>query len=229
MATTPGLPGAIVGKQQPDFLVREIADLKRDLRELRQALGALTGMTFVNGAISSKTFDGDLAAPAAGNNGFALGGPHDTLIVNDILLKGEIIGDDALVNPVSTDVYNQPTTGRGASSSYFVYISGSIAVPSGFSRAVVMAAGYCQALANGGGGFYVETKIKIGGVDGPECSQWTAAGTASSAPASNAQLVTGLSGGGSVSVQMVALQTTVANVVANSIQGGLSAVALFLR
>jgi hypothetical protein len=225
---TPGLPGALVAKQRPDYPGRLIADLQRDVRELRQALGAITGMTFVNGAISSKTFDGDLAAPAAGTAGFALGGPHDTLIINDILLKGQIIGDDALVNPVSPAIYNNSTSGRGASSSYFVYIDGSIAVPSGFSQAMVMASGFSEALSNGTGGFYVETKIKIAGVDGPNVDQWTDSGTASSATASAARILTGLSGG-AVSVQLVALQTTTANVSTNSVQGGLSAVALFLR
>jgi hypothetical protein len=38
MARQPGLPGAGVDKQRPDFLVRRLQDLERDVRELRQAL-----------------------------------------------------------------------------------------------------------------------------------------------------------------------------------------------
>jgi hypothetical protein len=228
VAEQPGLPtGARSSFPRPDYIIRRIQDLERTVAEQASTLARVTGMSFVNGAITSKTFDGDLAAPAAGTAGFALGGPHDTLIVNDLVLRGQIIGNDALTDPVATGVYNDAVTGQAAHGSYSTYISGTIAVPAGYSRAVVMASGYCQALSNGAGGFYVETKIRIAGADGPECSQWTDSGTASSAPASYAALVTGL--GGTVSVQMLALQTTVANVAANSIQGGLSAVALFLR
>jgi hypothetical protein len=227
MAFQPGLPGSQMPRKD-DWMVKKLRQLESDLQQVRAALGSQTGMTFAKGAIKSATFDGDLDAPSAGNNGVALGGPHDTLIVNDILLKGAIIGNDALTSPVSPAIFQDTVSGRAASSSYATIISGTIPVPSGFSQALVMASGFVEALANGSGGFYNEVKVKIAGVDGPDVDQWTDTGTASSATASAARLVTGLSGG-SVAVQAVALQTTVANVVSNSVQGGLSAVALFLR
>jgi hypothetical protein len=229
VAQQPGLPtGARSSFPRPDYIIRRIQDLERTVAEQASTLARVTGMSFVNGAISSKTFDGDLAAPAAGTSGFALGGPHDTLIVNDLVLRGQIIGDDALTDPVSPGIYDNTTNSRGASGTLFTYIDGSIAVPTGYSKALVMATGITGATSNGTGGFYVETVIQIAGVDGSNPSQWTDTGTASSCPASQAAVVTGLSGG-SLSVRLRGLQTTPANVLAASVQGALSAVALFLR
>ena len=219
--------GRAVRKQSPDFLVREIADLKRDLRELRQSLGAITGMTFLNGSIKTNDFNGVLDPPAAGSNGWAVTAAG-VGIFSQLALADGIIGDDALANPVATAVVNNSNGGLNGSSSAVTVVSANIPVPAGFTRAQVLLIGSCGATCNASGGSYIEMAAQIGAAVGHTNAAWIPAGVGNGGTANFGRVVTGLSGG-NITVQMRALETTPANIAAGTVGGDLSATAVFLR
>lgn len=203
MALQPGLPGSQT-PAGPDWLVRRVQDLERELREVRASIGALTGMTFAQGAIKSATFDGNLDTPAAGTTGFALGGAHDTLIVNDLVLRGEIIGNEALVSPVRTSSYNDITSGFTWTTTFVAQASVTVTVPAGFTEANVLAIGHTgtTVAASPAGSIYLYSAVDIDGVGGSssETSLMTSGGgiTVSSAWA---RKLTGLVGGGTFDIK----------------------------
>lgn len=223
------------------WVSRRFDDMQRQLNELRAArtLEAATigrgGLTIDGGTLTIE--NGTLVVNGSGiaesgnyvpgSAGWALQ-PDGNAEFNTLTLRTGIIGDDALTSPVSPAIYNGDVSGQNASAAYVTLVNGSIAVPAGFSQALVMAVISAGCSTNASGGTFITLSCVIAGVSGSTVSAWVPTGAANSATASNAQLVTGLNGG-SVSVQAEALETSPANVTAGTVNGHISAVALFLR
>jgi hypothetical protein len=220
----PGQPGDPKPKND-DWLVRRIQDVERDLREFKQALGAITGFTFVDGKIMSATFDGDLDAPAAGNTGVAMGGPHDTLIVNNILLKGAIIGDDALTNPVKVDIADGVQSGFTPTSTMTTRVTDTVTVPAGFTNALVMAIATAGLIANASGSF-IQVRPVVNGVAGDTITSQAGANIAMSVSSAQAYVLSGLSGTFDVSAQSAG---TTGGVQASTGNARIAATVTFLR
>lgn len=198
MARQPGM----LGDQRPkgdDWVAKEFADMRAQITELRASISALTGFTFVDGKILSRTFDGDLDAPSAGTEGIAFGGPHDTAVLNDLVLRGQIIGNDALTNPITAAVANGTTSGITLPTTDTTLRAQTIAVPEGFTQAFVIAViqvGGVNPTANLVG---VHATARVDGVDSDDTSTQFPQNQGAHAVATLAILRTGLSGSFTVS------------------------------
>lgn len=217
-----------------ETLVTLLQDMLRRLENLERA-NPLVNASIPDGGIQiegggsvySENFDGDVVTGALGTQGVALGGPLGALFVNDIFLRGGIIGNDALTSPVTFGLYNgsNGTTTVGTTTGTVTH-SGSIAVPDGFSQALVM----CIAETNGynttAGYDFLYCNSKIAGVSGRQFAQGATPGATVIATAQSARVLTGLSGG-SIAVECCCWAQESAWPGNNS--SSVSAIALFLR
>jgi hypothetical protein len=218
----------------PDWLVREVAELRnmieaeRSARSLEAARIGAGGIILDGGVIRTSNFDGDAGVPSVGTAGVAFGGPHDTLIVGDILLRGGIIGDDALTNPVQAAIANGASGGYSFTAAATAYETVNVAVPAGFSQALVMAVATAGMTAITTGSTPLIGQARINGVTGQSIEATCATNSGMSVHAPFALLVTGLSGG-TFPISSLAWVTAPANVTAGSCNAQVSATILFLR
>lgn len=229
-----GLPGNTV-PPKADYAMREIADLKRQMRELQQALGLQTGMSFVNNqirvaadtAVLSEDFDGTLDPPAAGNNGWALTG--DTVIANAAKFKNLLIDNDALASPVGGDVVNGVAAGLTFTGTATVYETQTFTVPAGFTRALVSGIATAGASCTASNGTGLTTRCGIGGVGGDSIGCIIAVSGANSISAPFARDITGLNGGDLIAVTCTVVISAGLPIAAGTGNARVSASALFLR
>ena len=134
------------------WIPRRLDDLQRQLNELRAArtLEAATigkgGLTVAGGTLTVEggklVVDGAGIAESGnyvpGSAGWALQ-PNGNAEFNDLTLRGGIIGNDALTAPVVPNSFFTDDTGLSLTTSSRTYASTAIAVPAGYSRAVVIA------------------------------------------------------------------------------------------
>lgn len=170
-----GQPGSL-GNLTPggdDYIVRKLRDLERQIVELRTAR-SLESATIGKGGITVKgggsikiagggdlTIDGgdmivDDGEARSGNFVHGSTGwrllPTGNVEFNDITLRGGIIGDDALENPVSPIAAHADTSGFAVPLVQAAIVTKTITVPAGFTRALVMASATLAAYNSSGAG-----------------------------------------------------------------------------
>lgn len=90
-----------------------------------------------NGWIHSDNWNGTSQA-VPGTVGWALGGPLGTAIINTLVLRQGIIGNDALTNPITVATAQNWTQGWGLPNPEQTLATASIVVPAGFTNAAVL-------------------------------------------------------------------------------------------
>lgn len=120
------------------------------------------------GEIRSADFDGSLNPPSAGTAGWAMGGPQNAAVLNTLLLKGGIIGNDALANPLRVAQNGNSTTGTPTfTTTPTGMTSCTITVPAGFTNAILSTDGYAAGLNPLGGPDNLLCRIRVtGGMTG---------------------------------------------------------------
>jgi hypothetical protein len=223
-------------KHQPEGVARQRAELdglQQQIDALRKALtgvglhidGATGDLVFdASHALRTENFDGDLGVPSAGTMGVALGGPHNTLVIDDIVLRGQIIGNNALTSPVAADVAADTVASLTYTSGIFAdRVTADLVVPSGFTQALVFA--HATAGTTFASPGTISVAAKIGSVAGATISEVAGGGAANSPSAGFSRLVTGLSPG-NLAVICMAGGT---GGTSNSGNARISAIAVFLR
>ncbi len=204
----PGNPGYSVPMDGLTQIVRRIEDLERSLRELRP-------QTVSTGTIQAPSFNGNVAAGNPGTAGYGLDGPSgnaafggniaiggtlnvtgSTTIAGSLVLPNASVNNAALVSPVSVSVADANVTGLSMPTTITALVSTTVTVPSGFSKALVMAVAAVGATSGASGGF-MDGRVTIAGTAGAQLAV-SAAGPSlgCSVTASSAQTLTGLIGGG---------------------------------
>ena len=227
-----------------DWIAREIADLRRELNELRAArtLEAATigqgGLTVAGGAININggalnVLNGDLTVSGTGNaksgnyvagtSGWKLA-PNGNAEFNDLTIRGGIIGNDALTAPATFGSYGNYGNNTLTVAGSYLH-SGTIAVPAGYSRALVICNVSIGGTNSTGGPDNIYAAAEINGVQPVAIASGAANGYAMSVGAAYARSLTGLSGG------TIAVKAWGATDVAGWTGGNghVSAVAIFLR
>ena len=151
--------------------------------------------------------------------------PDGNAEFNQLTLKNGIIGDAALTKPVAVATTDGTVASLTQTSTETTYITQTITVPSGFTQALVMAT-CTSGLTAGASASVIESRPVINGVQGERIASTAPAGDGMSSSSTFATVITGLSG--SFTVQGTSRGTT-GNVVANSGNCRVSAMALFLR
>lgn len=176
--TSPGSIGnAVDALGSEDWLVRQVQDLQRQLNELKAAssLGGASidagdlqvnngGSVIVNGGgdIQSGDFDGALPA-TPGTTGWALGGSGSNAIFNNLVLRGGIIGNDALTNPVFPRSVHADATPFALTTTLAVKATATVVVPAGYTQALVMAVSQVTARNTTSAQDYLAVGINIAG------------------------------------------------------------------
>ena len=118
-----------------------------------------------NGGIDSDNF-------AAGTSGYSFKADGDAEF-NDLTLRGGIIGNDALTNPVVPQVLNLASAGFSVGASWSEALGGNVTVPADCTRLLAFASGWAYAVnpnttggSNGTGGDALYCATVIGGTSG---------------------------------------------------------------
>jgi hypothetical protein len=215
--TQPGSLANLVPRSPRDLVAR-IEAIERWIRE-RSA---------VSGALQSPDFDGSLNPPAAGTKGWGLGGPGGAAVFNILVLRQGIVGDSALANPAAFGWANSDWDTLTFTTTNLEKTV-TIPVPSGYTRALIMATAVSGATAYASGVANLYVSCSIQGVHPEFVAHQLAANLAGSASRSYAASLTSLTPGGTVSVGALGVIDTNGSVVASSCNLHVSAIAVFLR
>lgn len=133
----------------------------------------------------------------AGASGFSLRGGDGFLEINDVLIRGGIIGNDSLTSPVVPGVINAGSSGFGIGVPYANVYSGTLNVPAGFTSAAISVVARVFALNNGTASVdYLRARPVVGGNTGTAVPiAATNAGGSATAVTPMSVVLTGLSGG----------------------------------
>lgn len=140
-----------------------------------------------NGGIDSDNF-------VAGTSGYSFKADGNAEF-NDLTLRGGIIGNDALANPLDADINGANGAGLSVSTTSTVMATTSLTVPAGFTRALVRADALGEAANSTASDDYLYVDANIQGISGGESYAYTPSGKANSAVGIANRFVTGLSGG----------------------------------
>lgn len=126
-------------------------------------------LVLANGATLTASGDIESANYVAGTSGWKLDGSTGNLEINDVTIRGGIIGDDALTDPVRPAVVNSGTiTSLNFTTSFATYVTQTVTVPAGFTSAQVLAIPTAVAPASAGGGLVaVYVQAVVNGTTGP--------------------------------------------------------------
>lgn len=132
------------GLQKVAAEIRALKEENKRIRAMISGLGitidpATNSLVVSSGrTIRAAAFDGTTDPPAVGTQGWALT-DTDTIISNNLLLGGQLIGNDALASPVFPARAHGQGNGFGLTTTQTSYASVSVSVPAGYSRALCMA------------------------------------------------------------------------------------------
>lgn len=147
------------------------------------------------------TIEGDTDIDGNTTIGGTLVVSADATFNGDLSVPNGSINNDALASPVTGAVASPGSaSGFGFSTSFAAKASTSIAVPSGFTRAVVIATGGVTGTDSAPN--RIDARVSIGGNAGATLS--SLANLSTSVPASHSRVLTGLSGG-SIAIEVQAL------------------------
>lgn len=241
------MTGPRIGQGMPandGWIAREFADLRRQLTELRAArtLDASTispnGTLHVDGTLAvagnltvtgttalggTVTVDGVLDSDnyVAGATGFNIDGTTGTPEFNDLILRGGIIGNDALSSPVVPAIVNATDFNNTFTGTMTAYLTHAVTVPTGFTQALVTTS--ATVVATTGSFVALNVKTTIDGADSDIVE--TSDNLTAVAPVPFSFLATGLSGSFNISVSAQAAGAMTAS--SGSVY--LAATVLFLR
>jgi len=186
---------------------------------------ATTGATTIGGTLGV-TGPTTLGAPTTVSGSLGVSGPMT--VSGTLSLPAGIIGNDALTSPLKVDSASASVTNFATTASDVNVVTASIAIPAGFTQALV----YASAIAgvyNGGAVYeYLYLSVLIAGVaSSRDNTDGAAVGYYASTNTAKATHLTGLSGG---SISLAGSLRTDSAVAANATNRAyLEAIAIFLR
>ncbi len=134
----------------------------------REPLNRLAAGDFIiedGGTFKTSDFDGtDSAHPGSHGVYIASEDGVGKLVVNDITLRGGIIGNDALANPVTFDQSGDYTNTIAFGTSSATVTSCTITVPAGFTKCMLMTSAIVQGTNIGGAADNLWCQIVVPGV-----------------------------------------------------------------
>lgn len=145
----PGSIGSIATPTDPGALTRRVAELEKRIDQLSTA---------VPYAMASRNFNGTLNPPTVGTAGWALTASGEAIISSDLLLGGNLIGDDALQNPTSFATKYNDNNATTLAVAWTDLATVDLTVPTGFTRAQVLCfstVGNTRTAGAGGAPFYM--------------------------------------------------------------------------
>lgn len=198
-----------------DFIVREIADLKRSIRELAAANPfGLSKLRLQDGGVVVEGYQ-------------TVNGP--ATFTGSLDLPAGSVPNDALANPVQTATASNGVTNYAIDTVSTVRASVTLTVPSGFSRAVVLANATAMGTNSGTASDYLYCSAVVQAVNGGELYASAPAGVGASISSPFQPTLTGLTGGQTITVGVATRAGTATWVAATANQASIAATAIFLK
>jgi len=220
-------PG-MFGTRGEDFIVREIADLKRSMRELAAANPfGLSGVRLQNGGM---TLDGTLGVTGTStiNGEQTVNGP--LTVTGSVALPAGSVSNDALANPVQTATARNGVTNYAIDTVSTVRASVTITVPAGgFTKAIVIANATAMGTNSGTAQDYLYASAVVAAVNGGELYTSAPAGIGASLLAAFQPTLTGLVAGDTITVGVATRAGTATWAAAPANQASIAATAIFLK
>lgn len=182
------------------WIPKKFEDLQRQINELRAAR-TLEAASIGAGGLTSANFDGTLDPPAAGTAGFGLAGKTGNAIFNNIVLRGGIIGDDALTNPVSPFQFTNAVSAT-LTTTQTNFVTATITVPAGFTSASILALGTVEATNPGTGAVNFLCATIIQALSQANSFGQVQPGAAMTFSSHRSAILTGLTGGGTITAKV---------------------------
>lgn len=219
-----------------DAVVAQFVSIQKQLDDARRSLAGLglhidgpTGNLIIDAnAMKTANFNGTLSPPAAGTTGVAI--VNDTIIVNDIVLAGQIIGNDALTSPVSVAAGSASNDTFALTTTATTQATVTLAIPAGFTQALIFGVANVTGFNSTGSYDSVDVGIWIQGssVGGLMAIEGTTPGGTVGATRGGSRLLTGLAGG-NVTVQSRVRTGSAGWASSGANSTNLDAIAVFLR
>jgi len=219
----PGFPSP----RGEDYIVREIADLKRSIRELAAANPfGLSGVRLQNGGM---TLDGALGITGTStiHGEQTVNGP--LTVTGSLDFPAGSVSDTALANPVQTATASNGVTNYAIDTTSTVRASVTLTVPAGFTRAIITATATAMGTNSGTAPDYLYCSAIVAGVNGGELYSSAAAGLGVGLAAPFNPTLTGLSSGQTITVGVATRAGTATWTAATANQASISATAIFLK
>lgn len=164
----------------------------------RPALTTVDGDLVVGGSVHSPDFDGT-GPLAPGTAGWWLGGEQGDAILNSLILRDGIIGNDALTNPVVPGAVNDTETAFAISASFAEVAGVNATVPANCTRLLAMASSWCFGINPNTAADNLHARTVIGGVSGQSFVMGlTGSGGYTTVGSGLAQSLTGLTPGSTI-------------------------------
>lgn len=198
-----------------DWIGREISDIKRQMRELAAAN--------VFGPMGIRPQQGGMVV-----EGYqTVNGP--LTITGSLDLPAGSVPNDALANPIETATASAGVTAYAIDTVPTVRATVTLSVPTGFTRAIVLAHAVAAGINSGTTADYVYTSAVVAGVNGGELYTSAPAGIAASLTAPFTPTLTGLLGGDTITVGVATRAGTSTWAADPANQASISATAIFLK
>lgn len=198
-----------------DWIGREIADLKRQIREL--AAANVFGTMGLRPKDGGTEFDGYVTI-----NG-------DATITGSLSLPAGIINNDALANPLESATAANGINNYEISTTSTVRVSVSLAVPEGFTEAIVIANPTAMGLNGTTAPDYLYVQAVVQTVNGGELYSAAPNGLGAGLAAPFHTTLTGLSGGDAITVGVATRAGLNPWAASTANQANIYATAIFLR
>lgn len=164
---------------------------------------------------------------AAGHTGWLLSATG--LEVNDITIRGGIIGNEALASPVRPGQGGVTTGNFGMSTTASAKSAGSIAVPAGFSAALVLATAHVSTSNSTASAEFLYVGAQIGATTPAFIPHPAPAGSWVAGSGTASRVITGLAAGSSIALAAMAKSNTGTWAANASALATIDAIAVFLR
>lgn len=198
-----------------DFIVREIQNLKREINELRAANPfGLSGLRLKDGGMVVEGYQ-------------TVNGPMT--ITGSLDLPAGSVQNDALANPIETATASAGISNYAIDTVPTVRASVILTVPSGFSRAIVIANATAMGTNSGTAAEYLYASATVQTVNGGELYTSAPAGIGASISSPFQPTLTGLTGGDTITVGVATRAGTSTWAADPANQAAISATAIFLK
>lgn len=150
-------------------------------------------------------------------------------VLGTLSLPAGIIDNDALASPVKPGQGGITATNFGMSTTATAKSSSSIAVPDGFTSALILATAHVAALNSTGVGEFLYVGAQIGSVSPAYIPHPVAAGAWVAGSGTASRIITGLTGGSTIAIAAMAKSNAGTWSASASAIATIDAIALFLR
>lgn len=162
MTNPAGLNNRAGVSSKEDSIPKRLAAIEARLREMT-AQRNLEAATIGGGGLRSEDFDGTLDPATAGTFGWGLSGSNGNAIFNNIVLRGGIIGNDSLTNPVVPQRLQSYNNIFSITTTFASKLADTLVTPDGFTSVSILAIAHITGVNSRTAAGLLQVRISVNG------------------------------------------------------------------